>query len=145
MTQTPPPAHKGRDPLSIVLAAAIVMLGVMYVLDWRREHAFEAHAQAVEQLAGLGPLADPECAATPVGLEGQAALLACQGRPAEQLRAELLEQGWPEGAPARFTQWALRGPQGTLICDRQLRQCDAHPMPERAFYEEASRRRRRER
>ena len=145
MTQTQPSERGGRDPLSVVLVAAIVTLGVMYALDWRREQAFEAHAQAVEQLAGLGPLADPECVATPVGLEGQAAMLACQGRPAEQLRAELLEHGWPEGAPAQFTQWALRGPQGTLICDRQLRQCAPHPLPDRAFYEEANRRRRRER
>lgn len=136
------PEERERDLLSTFLMVAVGVLALMYALDWYHERALTQHAAAANALR-TGELERPGCAVHPVGGEGTQILVECEALSAEQLKALLANQ--PEGWPAGVTEVALRGPTQTLLCSPDLADCQAHARPERSFYEEARRRRPRER
>jgi|GEM_PF-4619227 hypothetical protein len=126
-----------RDPLSIFLALSMALLGLMYFQDWAGQNALDAHA------ASIGPLTQIEaissCEISPVGNQGDEALIACPGKSAQQTREAAKELG--AKAPASFKRFSFRGPQLTLRCGRDLTQCTEHPAKPRSFYQEARRKR----
>ncbi len=134
-----------RDPLSIFLGVATLVLGLMYALDAYHDRALRAHTEAVTRLA-QGELAPPACEVHPVGGHGDEALIQCEGLDAQQTRARARKAFSKTPPPARFARFSFRDARQTLRCDAaDLEDCEASPLPDRAALEAARRRRPRER
>lgn len=128
---------KKRDALSIFLAVSMALLGLMYYQDWAGQNALDTHANAIGPLTQIEAIAS--CEISPVGNQGDEALIVCPGKSAAQSRDAASKLG--ESAPKNFTRFSFRDAQLTLRCDRDLKQCTEHPAKPRSFYQEARRKR----
>ena len=106
---------QGRDPLSMVLVGAVVLLGVMYVLDDRNRAELLEREQAAKEL-GQRALAGCEVAATGAG--GARLMVRCEGSARAQSE-RLAGQLGGAVVSAGFAEVALRGGEETVVCPAQ--------------------------
>ena len=106
---------QGRDPLSMVLIGAVVLLGAMYVIDDRNRAELLGREQAAKE---LGQRALSGCVVAATGAHGARLMVRCEGSARAQSE-RLGERIAGEAVSAGFTEVALRGSVETVVCPAQ--------------------------
>ncbi len=106
---------RGGDPLSMVLIGAVVLLGVMYVLDERGRSQLQGMEQAAQEI-GASKLSG--CKVSAAGARGERLLAQCEGSARAQTEGQGARLG-DAALAAGFTDVAWRGTQETVVCPAQ--------------------------
>lgn len=93
------PAKQGWDALSIVLMALVVMLGVMYFMDARREDVLTEQSQRAKQVDTM-KVWGKRCGLSAVGQSGRTLMVRCAGDSAQAVAAKAVAWRVPQGFDA---------------------------------------------
>lgn len=105
------PARRGWDALSVVLMGAVILLGVMYVADARREDVLSAQSQRAKRVDTMA-VWGKRCGLSAVGQAGRTLMVRCQGEPSQGVAAK--GAGWP--VPEGFDAVAFADASRTFVC-----------------------------
>lgn len=133
------------DPLGVFLTGALVVLGLMYLLDGRQERALAEGQEAAKHLK-VAALEGGRCTWGTAGASQEVLVIRCRAWGAPEA-ARKLAPVWVAGPPAPWSVVAFRDDAQTLECVGPGAQwpdrCARHELPSAERYREARRRRKR--
>lgn len=132
------------DPLSVVLVLAVLLLGLMYIMDEIKESTLYDQQERAKNLR-RGDL--EACEVTSAGPSGSVLVVSCAQIDALAMvsRAQGVWNKQAMGFLDAFTQVAFRDAERTLLCDLPVKSwpnaCVSTLIREKIFFEKAKRRR----
>lgn len=137
-----------RDALSMFLLGVVVLLCVMYGLDWRAERAVRERSELAHGLK-LEVALGQRCRSEAAGVDGQQLVLSCEGLGAQEVLGRLAAAAKREGLVVPFEQVAVRDTHATWSCGGAVARwpdegCVSKALPDRGTLERTRRRRQKE-